>query len=400
MPAATNLFRLLALTILAPALSYAQFLDTFEDEDVGEWDSYTGDGDAQVEFVQKDGYARMLVDATHDRHNVWWAIIKRDVSDSLDLSKLQDPGYELRVEAKVRVSHAPRRLNMMVNTQRTTDYHVDLREFDIANTSEWHVISMTTNKLDAVPGESLFVQLAATDWGVGEYHVDVDYYRADIVQVASAGPEKGEPLIYHPPVPDVDTFTHHLDIAHDALINAEFPTVNFNDWHAKEESGLSRILTVSARQWPILRWDLAKIDGQQADGAGILELTTHSMLGGGKYIDAYGEDLGVEFGKIRVIEIFGGDPDWEQETVSYDSFMQGAQLAEVINSQTTSDIELSSGVGSKTFITLPRPVMQRLLDGTTKGLMVRPLGALEASFFASEEKHEDRVPKLHLNLKR
>ena len=50
--------------------------------------------------------------------------------------RLQEPGYALRVEAKVRVSHAPRRVNFMANTQRTTNYHACLMEYDIPDTQQ------------------------------------------------------------------------------------------------------------------------------------------------------------------------------------------------------------------------------------------------------------------------
>jgi hypothetical protein len=38
--------------------------------------------------------------------------------------------------------------------------------------------------------------------------------------------------------------------------------------------------------------------------------------------------------------------------------------------------------------------MQRLFDGTTKGILIRPLGALSGSVYASESK-ADNGPKLH-----
>src|SRR5690606_30249359 len=170
--------------------------DTFDDGSNEERLYYTGDGDAEVAFTSMDGVARISVDATNDQHNVWWAIIKRDVAPFLDLEQLKDPRYELRVEAKVRVSDAPRRINFMINTQRTTDFHEHLREYDIANTTSWHTISMTTKALDAVPGDSLFVQLGVTDWGLDKYHVDLEYYRADIVDTTVADPDVGEPLVY------------------------------------------------------------------------------------------------------------------------------------------------------------------------------------------------------------
>jgi hypothetical protein len=386
------------LILIASGICQAQFLDSFNNKKIEGWFFFTGDGAATMNFIQKDGYARIYVDATKDKYNVYWTLIKRDVSASLDLNKLNDPSFELRVEAKVRVSNAPRRINFMINTQKTTNYHEHLMEFDIPDTSGWHTISMTTKNFDAVPGDTVYVQLCATDFGIGEYYVDLDYYRADIINVKNAGPDKGEPLPYHPPVPDINTFSNHLDVTHDGLINSDFPDVNFNDWHVKEKGGNARILTVNADQWAILRWDFENYKNFKIDGSGLLELTTQSVPKGGNYIDTYGKDLGVEFGKIRVIEIFGGDPFWDQNKVTYNNFIRGNILSDVFNSQMIYDIEMSEEQGGKNFITISRPVLQRMLEGKTKGLLIRPLGALDASFYDSENQMDNNGPKLHFNI--
>jgi len=385
------------LILITSGVCRAQFLDNFDKNKIEGWFFFTGDGAATMDFVQNDGYATICIDATKDKHNVYWTLIKRNVSAFLDLNKLKDPAFQLRVEAKVRVHDAPRRLNFMVNTNRTTNFHIDLMEYDIPDISEWHVISMTTKKFDAVPGDSVYVQLCATDYGLGKYYVDLDYYRADIVNLNLAGPDKGDLVPYHPPVPDLNTFSNHLDVSHDCVINYDFPEVNFNNWHIKEQKGETRLLTVNANQWAILRWDFEKNRNQKADGPGLLELTTQSVLKGGSYIEAYGEEFGMEFGKVRVIEIIGGDPVWDQNKVTYNNFIQGHALSDVINGQMIFDFDVSEESGSKYFITISKPVLQRLIDGKTKGLLIRPLGALDASFYASENKNG---PKLHFNTKK
>jgi hypothetical protein len=134
--------------------------------------------------------------------------------------------------------------------------------------------------------------------------------------------------------------------------------------------------------------------GTQAQGPGLLELTTHTLAMGGKYIQAMGQDFGEEFGMIHVIEILGGDPHWDQETVTYASLMRGSNYRDVFNTQMIIDYPLGPKQGDKTLFTIPRPVMQRLLDGTTKGLLIRPLGAVSAAVYASESK-AGNGPKLH-----
>ncbi|MDQ8202350.1 hypothetical protein [Pelagicoccus sp. SDUM812003] len=375
----------------------AQFADFFDDGNVEDWQTLTGDGWAEMQFLPQDDFARLEVDASNDRYNVWWAIIKRDVSKSIDMEKLALPGNELRIEARIRLSEAPRRVNIMINTQRTVDFHQQLAEYDISESGEWRTISYTTKNFDAVPGDQIFVQLGVTDWGIGRYHVDVDYYKADIVNVDTADPELGEPLIYHPPVPDLDSFEQRQAVSHDALVNLTFPEVCFHEWGIGDE----KVLTISDRQHAILRWDLSKLreTGSTAVGPGILEITTHSVATGGQYVEAFGEDLGIEFEKIRVFELLGGKPDWDQRHVSLNSLQNGSPLTSIVNSQMTFDVELTAENGGKTYITLPRPVMQRLLDGTTRGLLIKPLGAIDASIYDSEDARENVAPTLHFTTK-
>ena len=64
-----------------------------------------------------------------------------------------------------------------------------------------------------------------------------------------------------------------------------------------------RVLTINGEQWGILRWDFSKYKNAEISKAGLLELTTQSVHSGGNYIKAFGEDFGIEFGKVRVIEI-------------------------------------------------------------------------------------------------
>ena len=126
--ASKNILSIVVLILAGCGICQAQFLDSFDKNEIEGWFFFTGDGAATMDFVQKDGFSRILVDATKDKHNVYWTLIKRDVTAFLDLEKLKEPDFELRVEAKVRVSNAPRRINMMVNTQRTINYHEHLME--------------------------------------------------------------------------------------------------------------------------------------------------------------------------------------------------------------------------------------------------------------------------------
>ncbi|MFZ6030068.1 MAG: hypothetical protein ACOYYS_20320 [Chloroflexota bacterium] len=369
-----------------------RFLDDFSTntQAINAWAWYSGDGSATMDFQQGEGFASILVDATGDRRNIWWALIRREVTGGLDLDLLNRPGHALRVEAKVRSSHAPRRVNLHLRTQRTVDNHSHLMEFDIPDTTHWHTISMTTQGFDAVPGDQVFGQMALMDWGLEKYRVDVAYYKVEVVDLATCGADQGEQTPYHPPIPGVDTFAHQVVVAHDSLVDTQYPDVNFNRWGILEPGGKVHLLTVNGTQCIIMRWDLAAFAGKRAAGSGLLELTTHSVQH--SFDDLY------EFGKIRVTEILGGDAKWDQEDVTCQSLCQGKTLDEVFNTQMIYDTRANDARNGKTWITISRPVLQRLLDGKTLGLAVRPLGAVHAAFYAMDNQDRRRSPRLLFNL--
>jgi hypothetical protein len=374
-----------------------QFLDDFNTASIATdpraingWAFFTGDGSATMDFQQKDGFASILVDATKDQRNIWWALVKRCVSAELDLSLLSKPGYEFRIEAQIRVSNAPRRVNLSLNTQRTTDFHTNLMEFDIPDTNNWHTISMTTKDFDATPADTVFGQFALMDWGLGQYRVDVNYFKVDIVNAASAGPDKGVQVPYHPPIPDPNTFENVIKVAQDSTVDIQYPEMDFNTWHTSDSAGKIYLLTINSTQFVVMRWDLSKFAGKKVAGSGLLELTTWS-------VQRLSEEI-KDFGQVRIVEILGGDPNWNQQTVTYNSFCRGQPIDNVLNSQMIIDVEVSQTTGSKTLITISNPVLQRMVDGRTLGLAIRPLGAINASFYAMENQDGKFAPVLRFNL--
>lgn len=371
-PCALAVILITAICLPAPA----QFVDEFNGTSLEGWSYLTGDGSAAMDFRQGDGYGSIFVDATRDRRNIWWALIKRDVSAALDLSRLSEPGQELRIEARIRVSHAPRRVNLHLNTQRTVDFHSHLMEFDIPDTLSWHTISMTTRDFEAEPGDVVNGQLALMDWGLRNYRVDVDYFKVDVVDAARIGPDEGEPLPYQPPLADRETFEEAILVAQDGMVDRDYPDENLKDWYSADDDGRATVLAVGGTQLVILRWDLGAYAGKRVAGSGLLELTTHSVQR---------TDVGLEeFGKIRVVEIIGGDPAWNRETVTFESLLRERFEEEVFNGQMIIDVDVSEGRGRKTLVTLSRPVLQRIVDGKTLGLVLRPLGAIHATFYSRD----------------
>jgi hypothetical protein len=99
-----------------------------------------------------------------------------------------------------------------------------------------------------------------------------------------------------------------------------------------------------------------------------------------------------------VTEILGGDPNWDQRTVTLDSLSLGQPLDAVLNPQMIIDERVAEGRGANTRITISRPVLQRLLDGRTLGLAIRPLGPIDATFYASEHVGGTLAATLHFGL--
>jgi hypothetical protein len=377
-------FFIAVVLFLAANGAEGQFLETFDNpllrvdpSGVNGWSFFAGDGQAMVDFrATGEGHASILVDATSDRRNIWWALIKHRVSEDLDLERLARPGWELRIETRIRPSHAPRRVNLHVNTQRTTDFHSHLMEFDLPEAGRWHTISMTTRGFSVRPGDNVNAQMALMDWGRGTYRVDVDYLRVDVVKVAQTEPDLGEPLPYHPPIPDAETFEHAVRAAESAVIDVANPDVNLGEWSVLEGGLRRRLLTVGGTTWVVLRWNLEAFAGRRVVGHSLLELTTHSVQRNAEEIK--------DFGLVRVVEILDGDPSWKRDSVTVSSLLAGEAFEDVFNPQMIIDWPVTEGEGGKTWFTISRPVLQRLVDGRTHGLAIAPLGSIVASFSTGE----------------
>jgi len=85
-----NIKKVILLILIMSGISQAQFYDSFDKDEIDGWFFLTGDGSITMDFVQKEGFARIYIDATDDNYNVWWAVTKRDVASYLDLKKLKN----------------------------------------------------------------------------------------------------------------------------------------------------------------------------------------------------------------------------------------------------------------------------------------------------------------------
>lgn len=366
----------------------AQFLESFHGEPSPEWITFSGDGEAVSSLERMDGWMRFKVDASDDRQNVWWAIAQTTLTDQLDLEPFADPesGYGLRMEARVRVSHAPRRFNMQLRTQRYEGNYAGLIEFDISEKDQWYTVSMTLDKLDIRPGDRITPHLAMMDWGPFVYTMDVDYVKVDVVYMPDADEDFGEQVVYPPPVPQPEEFENSMAAAESGMIDRHYPDLNMRGWVA----GDTPVLTLDNTKTVLISWDLSELEGWRTAGYGMLELTPFS------FYQTKSTDR-IEFDRIRMVEILGGDPHWNRNDVTFNSFLQDEPLESVLNTQMIHDFVIPSKKDEALYIHLPKPVMQRMIDGKTKGLALYPLGSLQATFYFGQDLGASG-PRLYYNL--
>jgi hypothetical protein len=385
----------LALSLATPATAQV-FADRFDGQPEAldpaarsNWAAFTGDGEATISFTKADGQGAVRVDATHDRRGIWWAIIKRSISDAIGRRDFRRSRRELHVEARVRSRTAPRRLNLSVNHTRTTDFHANLAEFDLADT-EWHTLAFTTHGFDAGAGDEVFAQLALIDWGIDRFEVDVDWFTVTVVDPRRAPPDQGEPLPYRPPLAPAGALRNAAPAVADATLDTAYPNVNFRDWTDRTAGGGERLLSTSGSQLIALRFDLTRWQGREPDGWGVLELTTQNVSRAPTDLE--------EFGYLRVVEILGGDPSWRREAVTLDSFLAGRPRAEVLG-QMFMDTPPVEQRGGRTRINVSPPVMRRLLSGRSKGIAIYAQGAVNATFLSSVARDPAARPVLRFNVK-
>jgi hypothetical protein len=263
-------------------------------------------------------------------------------------------------------------------------------EFDIPEAGQWQTISMTTHDFPVEPGDTVYAQLALMDWGLETYRVDLDYFKVDVVEASTAGPDQGSAVPYHPPVPEPGSFGQQVPAVQAGVIDLNNPDANLGGWSVVDGTSRRRVLTVSGPLYVILRFDLDAFVGRRIAGHGLLELTTRS-------VERDAADI-KDFGLVRVVEILGGDPAWNAGTVTADSLCRSEALQRVLNTQMIIDWPITEGDGGKSYLTISKPVLQRLVDGRTRGIAIKPLGSISASFYATGDEGDGRGPRLRFDV--
>lgn len=380
-----NMFRIvfIAIFLFSFSLAQAQYVADFNDPTTGfsennipGWRTITGDG--EVIFKQRfDGQSVILqIDPDKDKRNIWYAFLHQDISSFIDKNKALLSKYGLRMEARVKTSHAPRRINMYLSSLNSGGY---LREFDIPVANEWHTISMVTQNATFSPDLPLMAQISLMDWGISSlYTLSIDYIKVDVIEIGHHLSQYGNPLEYRPPLKESSFYEEELIVSDDATIDASFPDENLSHWSVIDNMDTIPLLQVDQTKKTLLKWDFSRYRGKKIDGAGQLEIYTFSL--------SKNSNSPKDFGEIRFCEILHQPLPWSNEKITFGSFLNGMNLNEVINSQTIIDSKINPIKGSKTVVTISQPVLQRLFDGKSFGIALGPLGLITTYFFDRSSK--------------
>lgn len=353
------------------------------------WSAITGDGEPVFMQRMHNGIATLKVDATRDKRNIWYAFIHQNIWPQFNEVNLSDKGYRLHIEARLKPSHGPRRVNLYIKSTSSGDDF--LREFDLAEAGKWYEISMTTTPIRHMENKPLLAQLSLMDWGnTGIYQLDVDYLKVDILPDGKTIADRGLPLLYRPPQADAAGFRTERKVNADATVDMLYPDLNLSEWTQKGNTD-EAVLMVDNTKRIILQWDFSDLRGRMVTGSGQLEFYTHSLF-------RLMKDQ-KDFGEVRICEIIGGPAGWKESEINYNLLLQGMNEAAIINEQTTVDVAIAPGNGSKTVVTISQPVLQRLIDGKTFGLAIKPLGLISAALIDSNVKNGKYAVRLRFNVK-
>ncbi len=357
----------------------------FKEQGLKNWNAITGDGTAMFKQKSENGIASLQIDGTVDKRNIWYAFIHTNVAPVLDIKKLSEPGYGLRISIRVKSSHGPRRINMYLTAIDGSNL---LYEFDLEEPGKWYELSMTATDFKASAEKGLLAQVSMMDWGNKEvYQLDIDYIKVDVVDVKKTKPDLGYGIEYRPPLKNKNTYQHEIKVSDDAMVNSVFADFNFNGWQADDSVF---VLDASSTDRIIMKWDLSKYKGKKITEGGQLEITNYSVT----RLQKNEKD----FGEIRIFEIIGGNKNWKEGMVTYSNLMEGKPEFMVINTQTIVDAPVTPGKGNKTTVNISKPVLQRLIDGKTSGLAIGPLGAINFHMMSKDNATSGHAATLRFNV--
>ena len=195
------------------------------------WTWVSGEGRAVMDFVQGPGLPRSSSMPPGTGATSGGPSSSGMSRPSLDLARLARPGFELRVEARIRTDHAPRRVNLHLNTQKTKDFHSHLMEYDLAETGP--LVHDQPDHPRLRGGARRYGQRPDGPDGLGPRPLS---RRRRLFQGRRGrgrpgpAPTWARPIPYHPPVADPASFARGAAVAADLTVDLGEPAVNLNDW--------------------------------------------------------------------------------------------------------------------------------------------------------------------------
>jgi hypothetical protein len=171
------------------------------------------------------------------------------------------------------------------------------------------------------------------------------------------------------------SYPHAVPITAAATVDRAAPQTA-GAWRSPDNGESAGQLVAGPSQVIVLRWDFAGIGARTAPGWGVLALYTASVLERRADLESFTE--------LRVAEILAGDRSWTAADVKWDSFLGGRPEWAVINEQPMIDVR-PAAAGTRTLIPVSPPVLERLLDGRSKGLAISSHGGVVASFAAGDD---------------
>lgn len=381
------LFTPIALTAQYRA-SFGTTNTSYAENNLPGWRTATGDGHVIFKQKTENGKVVLQIDPRNDKRNVWYAFMHQSISESIDIEKLKLPGYELRMEARVKASHAPRRINMYLTSLDAGGF---LREFDLQEKEKWYTISMVTEGFKFDPKLPLMTQVSLMDWGISDvFELSIDYIKVDLIKTTDTNlPQYGLPLVYRPELKAASFYSVEIPVSANATIDKSFPDEPLYRWIFADKADTVQVIQVDQSKTALLKWELSQYRGKKADGAGQLEITTYSI--------ARRDKSPKDFGEIRFSEINNQPAPWDERSVTQASFLNGVLFHEVVNSQCIIDSSVTSVKGGKTVVTISQSVLQRLIDGKSSGIAIKPLGLISASFY--DRTDQKFAAKLRFNIK-
>ena len=96
-----------------------------------------------------------------------------------------------------------------------------------------------------------------------------------------------------------------------------------------------------------------------------------------------------ELSQIRLVEIISDNDDWSSETITFNKFIANSTDGIIFNPQPIYDLKIPDTKNHKLYFTVSKYVINRIINGKSKGLALEALGPIIVNL--------SKLPIIHLN---